>query len=108
MMFVTSKHVLQIKKCRNLLKNYDLFSAVPTFWFYFKVEVSHTTCTAYAPQVSLTDVSLQALLYPFLFLRGTKVGGPWTESTGPWTRSKRGEGGPLTLGLCFALACLVA
>ena len=35
MMFVTSKHVLQMKKCRNLLKNYDLFSAVATFWFLF-------------------------------------------------------------------------
>jgi len=24
----------KLKKCRNLLKNYDLLSAVSTFWFY--------------------------------------------------------------------------
>ena len=33
MMFVTSKHVLEIKKCRNFLKDNDLLSAVSTFWF---------------------------------------------------------------------------
>ena len=31
-MFVTSKHVFEIKKCRNFLKDNDLLSAVSTFW----------------------------------------------------------------------------
>ena len=30
MMFVTSKHVFEIKKCRNFLKDNDLLSAVST------------------------------------------------------------------------------
>ena len=34
MMFVTSKHVFEIKKCHNFLKDNDLLSAVSTFWFH--------------------------------------------------------------------------
>ena len=34
-MFVTSKHVLEFKKCRNLLKDNDFLSAVSTFWFHY-------------------------------------------------------------------------
>ena len=33
MMFVTSKHVFEIKKCHHFLKDNDLLSAVSTFWF---------------------------------------------------------------------------
>ena len=35
MMLATSKHVFKIKTCRNLFKNYDLLSAVSTFWFHY-------------------------------------------------------------------------
>ena len=35
MMFVTSKHVFEIKKCRHFLKDNDLLSAVSTFWFHY-------------------------------------------------------------------------
>ena len=57
MMFVTSKHVFEIKKCHNFLKDNDLLSAVSTFCIQMSMNAAPGSMIAMKMQ--LVQIQLQ-------------------------------------------------